>query len=268
MKTSADDLACRYVLDQLDPHERAVFEARLLREPELVALVRDFETGLEEGVRLLPRSEPPPGLLHRIESAIDRGAPVTTPAAPRGWSWTSVAQWGIAAVIAVSLAILAWQSLRPAPAPSVVLVGLDPERGTTAELSLPVNARDPDARFMQLASLAQNLLKKPQSPAAQNRGYALFDPDSRQGFIAIEQLPALESTQRYHLWVADAHTGRVRDAGVLPMAGSSRGLYSFALAADKPESAGVRFFVTVEDDSPTAPADRPHGKVVLGDRPL
>ena len=45
-----------------------------------------------------------------------------------------LAQWGIAAVITVSLATLAIQSLRAPSRPVFVVVGLDANRNTFAEL--------------------------------------------------------------------------------------------------------------------------------------
>ncbi|MFZ1055831.1 MAG: anti-sigma factor, partial [Opitutaceae bacterium] len=108
-------------------------------------------------------------------------------------------------------------------------------------------------------------VKLPSSGQA-GHGYALFDPASHQGFIAIQQLPAVEEGKRYHLWILDTVSGKVRDAGVLPLAGSSTGLYSFSVTPDlvtKPDH--MDFFVTAEDTARSG-ANLPSGKVVLGDR--
>jgi anti-sigma-K factor RskA len=278
MNDSSDNLAGLYVLDQLDDRERAAFEARLLREPELAVTVRELEAGLARGIRTLPPVAPTTDLLGRIEERIDRSTlvPLTANPFPRR-PWTMWAGWGIAAVIAVSLATLAIQSVRHAGAqPVFVVVGLDANRNTFAELPQTAATKDLDARFIQLASLANNYWSNPaalpvqtQSATGTNRGYALFDPASQQGFIAIEQLPALTENQRYHLWVADASTGRVRDAGTLPLAGLNRGLYSFtldAVAGDAAKSSRPQLFVTAEDAGTPAPPDQPRGKVVLGQR--
>ena len=275
MNDSPEDLACLYVLDQLEPGERAAFETRLLPEPGLAALVRDLESGLARGVRALPRHEPPAGTLDRIEGRIDalRALAAVPPPAARAGRWVTFARWGLAATIAVSLATLALQSLRSSAArPVIVFVGLNPDRNTFAELPLRVSARDPDARFIQLASLAENFWEKPgtmpvkPAPASSdNRGYALFDPGSRQGFIAIEQLPVIAETQRYHLWIVDPSTAQVQDAGILPLGGMNRGLYSFTLGpGGGPKSSRPNFFITVEKNGAASPPARPQGKVVLG----
>jgi hypothetical protein len=281
MNPPLEDLASLYVLDQLAAPERADFEARLLRDPALAALVRDLEAGLARGVRSLPPAEPSAALLGQIEDRIDalvaaRPGPVPSRRAdpPR---WLAFAGWGVAAVIAVSLATLAVQSLRHSPdRPMIVLVGLDAGQNTFTELPLRGAAKDVDSRFMQLASLAENYWKKPgdlpvkpPSATGDSRGYALFDPGSMHGFIAIEQLPAIAAGQSYHLWIVDPATGRVHDAGILPLTGTTRGLYSFTLGpSDSPESTRLNFFVTVEDvDAITRPA-KPRGKVVLGSNPI
>jgi hypothetical protein len=273
MNDSIEDLATLYVLDQLDARERASFEKRLLREPDLAAVVRDLESGLAGAIQSLPACDPPADLLKRIEAQLDAPAPFSSQTAPRSLHWTVFARWGIAAVVAVSLATLAVQSLRsPAARPVFVFVGLDTNQNTFAELPLKNGSKDPDARFMQLASLAESFWIKPGDQPVRpdplpdgNHGYALFDPGSRQGFIAIERLPVLAGAQRYHLWIVDPATGRIHDAGSLPLSGMNRGLYSFTLGPQASlETNRPGFFITVEEsDTSTTPA-QPHGRVVLG----
>ena len=275
MKETLEELATLYVLDQLGRDERAEFEARLRHGPELAALVRDLESGLALGIRSLPSHEPSADLLTRIEKQIDAPRPSVAVAKPvdAAFSWTAFARWGLAAMIAISLSVLAVQSLRsPAARPAIVFVGLDVNRNTFAELPVQESSRDADARFIQLASLAENfwskpntLPVKPDSAAGDNRGYAVFDPGSRQGFIAIEHLPLIDGNQRYHLWIIDPSTTRVRDAGILPLAGMNRGLYSFMLEpTDGPKSSHPNFFITVEENSTAPQEPQPRGKVVLG----
>jgi hypothetical protein len=283
MNESAEELATLYVLDQLEPRERALAEARLARDPEFAALVRDCEAALAAGVRSLPARQPSPLVLENLEDQLDRletgqVEPFPSPPSalrPPRHPWVTLAQWGIAAVITLSLATLAIQSLRPAGTqPVFVVVGLDANRNTFGELPAQgAAAKDPDSRFIQLASAAADLWRNPSArPAAArfdtggNRGYALFDPGSQQGFLAVEQLPALEPNQRYHLWMVDESTGRIRDAGILPLAHVNRGLFSFALdPATGSKSGRPNFFITIEDASaPSEPNEKPRGKVVLG----
>ena len=278
MKTPLEELACLYVLDQLEEQKRAEFEERLLRDPAAVGLVREAEAGLARRIHELPPREPPVGLLGRIEQRLDQRTTGAPPAHARGIApWAAIARWGLAAAIVVGLGAIAiqlWQRNRAATdRPVVIVVGLDQGRNALAELPLAGSPASADARFIQLASLAERYWDKPgdlpvkmNSPGAGGRGYALFDPGSNQGFIAVQQLPAVEPGQRYHLWILDAASGQVREAGVLPLAGSSRGLYFFSVApAAGPKSGRLDFLVTVENAA-EPDATRPRGRVVLGDR--
>jgi hypothetical protein len=276
MNTHLEELACLYVLDRLDAPESASFEARLPHDPELRALTRELEDALSRRIHALPQVEPPAGLLAGIEGRIDRlsaGAPARA-ASP---AWASVARWGMAAVIAVGIGILAIQSLRRPPAsaerPYLVVVGLDSLNSRLAQLPMPDRPGSADASFIRLASLAERFWEKPEDmpvkldPATQGgRGYALFDPGSNQGFIAIRQLPMVEQGKRYHLWLLDTASGQVRQAGALPTAGSASGLYFFSVApAGGQRVDRLDFFMTSEDASAPDSA-QPHGRVVLGDR--
>lgn len=277
MNLQTEELACLYVLDRLDAAERADFEARLKREPELSALLGELETALARRIHSLPQREPPAGLLSEIEARIGRSPAGSGESPPRAAApdWTWVARWAVAAVAAIGIGTIAVVTLR-APAanrPFVIVVGLDSRQSTLAELPVQQPPQNPDARFVQLATLAQLYWEKPEElpvkvgPADKGgRAYALFDPGSNQGFIAIKQLPDLEQGKRYHLWLLDTDSGKIREAGILPETNSARGLFFFSVApatGAKPEH--LDFFVTAEDAS--APeSSRPQGKVVLGDR--
>jgi anti-sigma-K factor RskA len=47
MKPSPEEIASRYVLDQLDQHERAIFEAQLSCDSALASLVTKIEAALD-----------------------------------------------------------------------------------------------------------------------------------------------------------------------------------------------------------------------------
>jgi hypothetical protein len=279
MNPQLEELACLYVLDRLDASERASFEACLLHNPQLAALVGELESALAQRIHALAQLEPPAGLLAQIEARIDR-LPAMAPPAParRAASlWPLIARWGIAALLAVGVGATALQYLRRVPAaaerPFVIIVGLDSRQSTLAELPMPQHSQDADACFIQLASLAERFWERPEdlpvklrSTAEGGRGYALFDPASNQGFIAIRQLPAIEQGQRYHLWILDTASGQIREAGVLPLTDLNRGLYFFSVAPTGATGLGhLDFFVTAEDTT-ASQSNRPRGKIVLGDK--
>jgi anti-sigma-K factor RskA len=280
MKPSPEELAGDYVLDHLDPNDRAAFEARLPGDPQLAELVRDLEAAVERRIHALPQHVPPVDLLARIEAQL--GGPATSEAPANGrvsnfGRWAAVARWGLAAVIAVSLATLAIQSLRHAPATDgptrLLIVGLDAGGSRLAELPWNERSQDADSRFIQMASLAEKYWEKPgelpvklAAAGRTDRGYALYDPGTNQGFIAIEQLPAAEPGRRYHLWMIDTVSGLAREAGVLPLNGEGRGLYFFSFAPAPATAPGRPDFFVTSEDTAGPEATQPRGEVVLGEK--
>ncbi len=274
MKPETEESACLYVLDRLDATERAWFEARLASEPDLAAFVGELESTLSRHLRTPAAADPPPTLLAGIDARIDLLARERMREHARA-PWASIARWGIAAAITASVGIIAVQQVRRGAAPGrpyVIIVGMDSGRSTLAELPLQDRARDPDGSFIQLASLAERLWESPDGlpeklrfAGPRSHGYALFDPASSQGFVAIQRLPATGLGKRYHLWIVDTASGRTHEAGILPLAVSGSGLYFFTVAPAldaRPDH--LDFFVTLEDTAPSGPV-RPSGKVVLGD---
>jgi len=277
MTPPVEELASLYVLDQLEPAERAAFEIRLAREPELRSLVRSLELTLEQRIRALPQQSPPPHILSRIESCLDSDVRQSLPPTPSNVLpfWPTLTRWVLpaAAAIVLGAATFFYLDRQREPSSVILVVGLDPQRSTVTEIPLHDDARDTDTRFVQLASLAEQFWTAPaQLPAASQTArdrpaYALFDPVTRQGFIAVQQLPQQPADKRYHLWLVDTATGRALDAGSLPAA-NSRGLYFFSLdPATTPASGPLHFLITAEDIS-APPPTRPRGTPILGQGPI
>lgn len=279
MNEDLEELATAYVLDELEPAARAEFEARLAHDAELTALVRDLEHALAARVGALPPQRPRATLLREIEARIGGPLAERRGLAPRhafGWGLLG----GLAAVVLVGVGFTVFQSLHRTATPehqrpTIVVVGLGSGRTSSARVPLNTTASNPDARFILLASLAEQYWEKPEKlPVAitpsprSGRGYAVFDPGTNQGFLAVQHVPLLRAGQRYHLWLVDTATGSVRDAGVLPLDASTRGLFSFSLPG-APEKSGAQtgFFITVEN-SDFGAAAVPHGQVVLGKKPI
>ncbi|MEJ1973386.1 MAG: hypothetical protein WDM96_13275 [Lacunisphaera sp.] len=165
MNEPTEELASRYILDQLDATDRAAFETRLLREPELATPGARTRSGLRRrhpfaaaagAARRAARSprgkNRQTGILPPSASRLPLPTPPLDGARPMGHRRRDRDQ---------SLHSLAVQSLRRPAAPTIVLVGLDANRNTFAELPLGAGAKDADARFIQLASLAQGFWEKP-----------------------------------------------------------------------------------------------------------
>jgi anti-sigma-K factor RskA len=272
MTPQLEELASLYVLDRLVGRARADFEERLSQDRELALLVRALETTIARRVRLLPQHKPPADLFDRISAQLDSPAAKARSRARTSPAWTSWVPWSIAAAFALGLGVtstLLWQRDRAAAAPVILVVGLDADRSTLATLPMRHPAANADARYAQLAAIAEKFWDDPaRLPTERSdtaaRGYAVFDPESRQGFIAVRQLPQQAHQQRYHLWVVDTATGRATEAGVIPAAASDGGLYSFSLSPDAPaEARQLDVFITAEDASFAQPA-QPSNRVVLG----
>jgi anti-sigma-K factor RskA len=274
MTSQLEELASLYVLDRLDTAERAAFEARLHQEPDLAELVRDLESALSHGIRTLPQHEPPATVLTRLEAEIDRQSAL--PATRVVPLWATVARWGIAAVIALGVGTIAVQEWRRGPParsePYVLIIGLDRAHSTLARLPVAGTSATSDARFIQLASLAQQYWTTPADlpapVAADGRaggGYAVFDPGTNQGFIAIRRMPAAADGKRYHLWVIDTVSGQAREAGALPAAGPGGGLYFFSVSPDQAAAPDRLDFSVTAEAASDGFLSRPRGQVVLGD---
>lgn len=94
-------LAGEYALHLLDAADRRAFEARLALEPELRALVRDWDERLSPLADDTPAIPPPADIKHRIEQEL---FPEIAPEKPGLWGWLT----GVRAAMAmlVMLAIL------------------------------------------------------------------------------------------------------------------------------------------------------------------
>ena len=268
------ELATQYVLDELEPRDRALFEARMLVDSELTAFVCEIESAVGDAISHLPPRPLSPDFFQRLEVRL---GPVPAKAATIARTgvrrWTVPVAWGIAAVIAFSLATLAVQGFRDRGRPVVIVVGLGANRSTFAKMPLARAANDADERFMQLALLAEKLWREPAGlPHGRpegGRNYTLFDPASQQGFVAIDQLPPAEPTKRYCLWLVDAETREVIRAGFLPASAGERGIHSFALdSTHSLASDRLNFFVTLEETGPSPAPGQPSDQVVLGSRNL
>ena len=292
MNESIEELASLYVLDQLDPSVRASFEARLREDKNLAALVQQLETALAARIHALPRREPPADLISRIEARIDalpeqnvgiESHPVKS--ASRATASTSFprryfAPWavlgGIAALVLIGIGAVGSWALRSAASdsrPIVIIAGLDSQRSTLAELPFPAASSTSEARFIQLASLAEQFWDRPEKlpvkfSSTNGRAYAVFDPASNQGFIAVQALAPVPTGARYHLWLLDTGSGQLHDAGVLPPNASTRGLFFFSVPdASRPHDNQVTFFIT-EERTADGQTSTPRGPVVLGSRPI
>ncbi len=278
MNVTTEELASLYVLDKLDPAQLRAFEARLQVDTDLLQLVRGLESALEDQIRALPQREPPGASFERIKSQIRPREPVPLKDKVVSIPWISLMGWGMAAILLLGLGLtFILTSERHPPAsgsnPVVLVVGMDAQSNQWKTIPL-ASATDASESFAQLAVLAEELWKNPghlpgysnePNPAnTRSSGYTVFNPASKHGFIAIQQLPRPVAGKHYYLWVKDPFSNRLECAGLIPLQDADHGLYSFALSQDSEiTSDRVVFFITEESsDDPTW--TRPRGRPVLG----
>jgi hypothetical protein len=267
METNKHDLALAYVLGELDAATARAVEAQARSDADLRHEIYVLEEGLAARVRALPEHRVPTTAYAALERRLGAATAVPT-AAQRVHAFRWALLGGLAALLCVGLGVggYAWWSGRNQPV--VFLAELASGQTRVRPIALVRSGKTGDARFIALASLAEKLWAEPVqsgSSDAAGGGYAVFDPTTNTGFIAVREVPRLPGVQRYHLWFRDRDTGTVHDAGALPLERATRGLFFFSLPEEQEtRSRQPSFFLTVEDVTEPASGARPLGRVVLG----
>jgi len=279
MNSNVEELASLYVLDELNAEERRAFDVRLDSDTGLLLMVRELEIALEDQIRNLPQQPAPEQLFEQIKRQITPVTPVTAPTrSVITISWASFAGWGMAAalILGVGLTLLVTSRESTVVVPNhqavVLVVSMDSD-SAFVEAVPAIMAVDELENFVQLAEMAETYWEHPeqlpgsvQSPLANTlgSGYAVFDPQSKRGFIAIQNLTLHEKGKNYFLWLRDSGSNVLECAGIIPMQGKDQGLYFFELEEQSTISSNhVAFFITEEEASDTL-LSQPKGELVLG----
>lgn len=279
MNTHTEELASLYVLDKLNPEERRDFKKRLETDPELLKLVRDLEAVLEQQIKNLPQERAPSDLFDRIKQRINTETTARPNSPVLTIRWSAFAGWGMAAalLLGIGLTFLLTSNQDSGSGsprqPVVLIVGMESNSSSleVVPASLPADELE---NFMKLAGMAESYWNHPEelpgkvtsSPLANTlgSGYALFDPRSKHGFIAIQNLPDREEGKKYYLWLRDIGSNVLECAGIIPLHENNQGLYFFDLGDDSTISSNrVAFFVTEEPATAEQPSE-PQGQLVLG----
>jgi len=279
MNTNTEELASLYVLDELNSEERQAFEKLLESDTHLLLLVRELEVTLEDQIRNLPQQPAPTQLFSSIKERINSDFTPKSVEPVITIRWSTFASWGIAAAlllgVGLTLLVTSPESNPAAPGhqPVVLIVGMD-SNSAFVEAVPTVMAVDESENFLQLAEMAETYWQHPeqlpgyinQSPLANTlgSGYAVFDPQSKHGFIAIQNLPLCEKGKNYFLWLRDSGSNVLECAGIIPLQDRQQGLYFFELDEDSPISSDqVAFFIT-EEAAADSKLSKPLGELVLG----
>ncbi|MCB1123592.1 MAG: hypothetical protein KJT03_18715, partial [Verrucomicrobiae bacterium] len=270
MNNNTEELASLYVLDELTPKDRREFEKRLESEPKLLALVRELESALEDRIRSLPQKQAPHDMFARIKKRIE-AEPATQASSPViTMRWSTFAGLGMAAalLLGVGLTLLFTSkdgsNLASPQHPVVLIVGMESNSSSleVVPASLPADELE---NFMKLAGMAESYWTHPEqlpgkmnvSPLANTlgSGYAVYDPRSKHGFIAIQNLPEREEGKNYFLWLRDVGSKVLECAGSIPLDENNQGLYFFELDDNSSISSNrVAFFITEEPEAVEQPS--------------
>ena len=231
-----------YVLGELDEFTRARFEARLEKEPELAAALAEAEESIAKGILAdTPEASDVSASLREqiLEIAEPALAPVRVASgrAPAKTNWASFGGWGIAASLAVVAAVLADRaSDRETEVRSLqeqVAMKQEAMLRVSSELAAVIDERELLANRiaslnskraldqMQIATLSSQLEQA-------SYGFAVFDTQANEGVIEVVNLPEVESSQDYQLWVVDPQYPNPVDGGIVQVGADGRASVRFS----------------------------------------
>jgi anti-sigma-K factor RskA len=237
-----------YVLDALEPTDRAEFERHLRSCADCTAEVRSL-TGVTGALPLsVVLSDPPPALRHRVMAVTGRpsSAPsnvVALPSRPaRSRAWVATAGWLSAAallVVSIGLGVYATSLRREVSGLRAEVGDLDArlnqsEQQVAAATRLVALA---DARMTVLTApdMTQvDLQGQPVSPRASGRA---FYSRSRGLVFTASDLPPLRAGRSYQLWLVTAQSPV--SAGLLQLDPAGRVAQAFATSSDIPPPVAI-----------------------------
>jgi len=142
----AHRLAAEHALGTLRGRARSRFEAIARADPEVGAILRQWEAAFAPFAERVPAVEPPARVWKQIEARLDGGKPRTSPAARiEGGAWTSVGFWrsfGLVAGGVASVLLAAFLSMTAAPKADPTFVAVLVSQSNEARMTV---AMAPDA---------------------------------------------------------------------------------------------------------------------------
>jgi anti-sigma-K factor RskA len=218
-----------YALGSLDDEEVLEVSKHLEACPACQAELRGFSSLTDHLALAAPQVDPPAGLKRRILAGVAGARPAPTKAKPAGWLRLRPV-WGLAGlVLVVALAagnVWQWTLLNQA------------------------QRRAGATEFQAVAMAATGSVQGAS-------GVLVLDKEGRYGTLVVDNLPDLEKTQQYQLWLIDAG-GERTDGGVFSV--YSSGYAVVWIHVEQPLNSFASFGVTVE---PYGGSPLPTGEKVL-----
>jgi anti-sigma-K factor RskA len=247
MTPSKQDDAALFVLGLMGPEESRVFEQELRADPELARLVDELRETTAELAHTAPTLSPPASLKTRLmeQIASESRGPKTTPSLAahkkaKGGPWTTLG-WGIAAMLAITCAILGLQLQRTKQQAVTLQTQLQTSLAETEASNGALNRlREQNSLSrMEIATLRSSLEEYKQGVAV-----VVWDSNKRQGVLKLEKMPPLDPQKDYQLWVVDTKNPAPVDAGVVKV--DQSGFAQVDFKPVDPVSEATKFALSVE----------------------
>lgn len=243
MNEELQDKAALYALGALEPIEASAFEERMLRDPELSALVEDLCETTAAMASAVPLVEPSSEIRAQVMASIQppqTQKPLQSAPTTKSTGWRGMAGWGIAAGLAACCVFL-WNGRAQLEMQVSVLSGneadamqlaedrrLDSQRigkelaqvrgvlqGVQADLS---SANAEVAQWREKDAMAQMRIATLQSTVdeyQQGVAVVVWDSEKHEGMLKLERMPAIDPGKDYQLWVVDPKNPKPVNAGVV-----------------------------------------------------
>jgi anti-sigma-K factor RskA len=262
MSEQDEELILDYVLGALDEVSCALLEARLAKEPELAAALNRCEETVAMGLLAdTPDIAAPAGLRDRLMAFVETESATATDEAVAAASddrngnvrRVAFAGWGLAAALAIMSSVLMDRVGDRGDEVNQLRTEIAAERESLQrigdELTAVVGQRELllarvaqlDARRaldqIRIATLSSQL-------ADTSYGFAVFDMQADEGVIEVVNLPQLQSSQDYQLWVVDPQYPNPVDGGIVRVGADGRARVRFQ--ANQPVENVAAFAISLE----------------------
>jgi anti-sigma-K factor RskA len=266
MSEQDEELILDYVLGALDEVSCALLEARIAKEPELAAALNRCEETVAMGLLAdTPDIAPPSGLRDRLMAFAETESESETVTATDGAvvaasddrngnvRRVAFAGWGLAAALAIMASVLMDRVGDRGDEVNQLRTEIAAERESLQrigdELTAVVGQRELllarvaqlDARRaldqIRIATLSSQL-------ADTSYGFAVFDTQADEGVIEVVNLPQIQSSQDYQLWVVDPQYPNPVDGGIVRVGVDGRARVRFQ--ANQPVENVAAFAISLE----------------------
>ena len=246
------ELLPAYALGALDEDERRLVEEALASDPDVRALLAEYEAGAASLVALAPLREAPEHLRADLQARLAARRAVTPPPTPleqprREPRWWLMAAAALAVILGAG--IIAVLLLHEEDEPPPVTPGM----GNGASLYTELAEQD--------GALWYDVMPTELDPDVS--GALVVSPEGDRAVIRLEDLPPLSPDEVFQLWLVDADGQRI-DGGLFRQSEDDATYIEVPLAA--PIDRYLRFGASLEPAGGSPFPDKPTGPGVFSVR--